>query len=76
MSAFEGSAWQQEMDAQRERTAKSGISGCGHPGCTVIDSVNREDPRCTLARPLSISIPPGKHHHVECAVHGDHVIRG
>jgi len=76
MSMYEGSAWQQTMELQRERTSREGASGCGHAGCTVIDHVKRDDPRCSLARPLSISIPPGKHQHIACPVHGDHVIRG
>lgn len=76
MSAHKGSAWQEAMDLQRERTARAGHSNCGHPGCSVVDASPRDLPQCALSRPISVSVPRGKHAHVACQVHGDHVIRG
>lgn len=76
MSAYEGSALQEAWERQRERTARVGASGCGHPGCTVIDHSPAVEPRCSIAGPLAVSVPRGKHQHVACPLHGDHVIRG
>lgn len=48
---------------------------CPKPGCPQKEPPI-ETPGCTLKGPLYIAVSPGQHIHIDCPVHGDHIIHG
>ena len=53
-----------------------GTRPCAHPGCKIPNGLPRPDARCICRDPMHLYIPPGRHIHMTCPVHGDFVING
>ena len=50
--------------------------GCGKPGCPIPKRTPDAMEVCSLNQPLHIYIPPGQHLHIDCPIHGSHIVYG